>query len=469
MSKFDLRDISERLTNSSDTEAVVFEFLGYLQSLHSDWRASLAFYEVSRDALENVYERQGSKLVRREVKVAVDQLPARLVRKFFHPSAFFNQGNRRSMLSQLLRTAPVYEPSQVEAAALRPLVPVANWQSCACVSLLDRDDVLAMLVIASEKRNAIPAKSVDEMLPVKSIAALALAQHLHRSGWSPEQQGGSDDARAAAHDFQEKIRELTHQSAELEEDNKAKTHKLETLGLEIEQLDKHSSQYKHELESVKGTIHALEEQTSSATQHLNEAYTQLTAAQQMAGALDRTVGFMRDVCRMVSEPHQADEFAQSMVGWLGEQFGVERCSVMSLDPTGETLSVAAQFGMDPEVASRVKVRVGQGIAGWVANNRKPLFVRVPEDVQSMERNVQETYNSDSFICVPMLCNGQLRGVISFSNKREGEVFEPIDLDRATMAAAVLAVVMSRGASPETGANSTETEIDNAEGMERAVA
>jgi transcriptional regulator with GAF, ATPase, and Fis domain len=445
VSKFDLRDISERLTNSSDTEAVVFEFLGYLQSLHSDWRASLAFYEVSRDALENVYERQGGRLVRRDVTVSVDQLPARLVRKFFHPSAFFNQGNRRSMLSQLLRTSPVYEPSQVEAAALRQLVPVASWQSCVCVSLLDREDVLAMLVIASEKRNALPSKSVDEILPVKSIAALALAQQLHRAGWSPEKQNGAGDARAAAAEFQEKIRELTDQAVELEQDNKHKSQKLEKLALEIETLDKNSSEYKGELERVKGTIMALEEQSSVATQHLNEAYTQLTAAQQMAGDLARTVEFMRDVCRMVSEPHEHEEFAQVMMNWLCEQVGVERCSMMTLDPTGDTLHITAQCGMDPEVVGRVKVRVGQGIAGWVANNRRPLFVRVPEESQSMQRNVQETYNSDSFICVPLLHDGDLFGVLNLSNKREGEAFEAIDLDRATMAAAVLAVVWARGA------------------------
>lgn len=59
MSKFDLRDISERLARSRDTETVVHEFLGYLQAMRGDWRASLAFYEVSRDALVKVYERHG--------------------------------------------------------------------------------------------------------------------------------------------------------------------------------------------------------------------------------------------------------------------------------------------------------------------------------------------------------------------------------------------------------------------------
>lgn len=467
MSKFDLRDISERLTNSSDTEAVVFEFLGYLQALHSDWRASLAFYEVSRDALENVYERQGSRLVKRELTLPVDQLPARLVRKFFHPSAFFNQSHRRSILSQWLRSSPVYEPAQVEAPALRPFVAVANWQSCVCVSLLDREDVLGMLVIASEKRNAVPSKFVDEILPVKSIAALALAQHLHRANWNPNGPHPTGDARTAAAEFQDKIRELSHQARELEEDNRAKSDRLESLGREVELLDKNSVEYKNELERVKGTIGALEEQSAVATQHLNEAFTQLTAAQQMAGELDRTVVFMRDVCRMLSERHDPLDFANTMVTWLCEQFGVERCSLMKVDESGETLSVASQSGMDPGVAERVKVRVGQGIAGWVANNRKPLFIRQAEEVPAMPRTLKETYNSDSFICVPLLYDDQLCGVLSLSNKQEGEPFEAIDLDRATMAASVLAVVISPLVPQEAGR--FEDGAVAADGMESAVA
>src|SRR5438874_12504445 len=106
MSKFDLRDISDRLAKSRDTEAVVFEFLGYLQAVRSDWRASLAFYEVSSDSLVNTYERQWNRLVRRDVQLPVSQLPARLVRKFFHPSAFFNHSDRRTLLSNLFTASP---------------------------------------------------------------------------------------------------------------------------------------------------------------------------------------------------------------------------------------------------------------------------------------------------------------------------------------------------------------------------
>ena len=80
MSKFDLRDVSKRLSESRDTEAVVFEFLGYLQALKPDWRATLAFYEVSRDALVRLYERDKDQLKTRDLKVSVDQLPPRMNR-----------------------------------------------------------------------------------------------------------------------------------------------------------------------------------------------------------------------------------------------------------------------------------------------------------------------------------------------------------------------------------------------------
>jgi transcriptional regulator with GAF, ATPase, and Fis domain len=307
---------------------------------------------------------------------------------------------------------------------------------------MDREDLLAMLVIASEKKNSVVDKTVDQILPLKCIAAMALAQHLHRAGRHTEAPTGVADIKAATAEFQERIRRLNAEARDLEEDNRAKAEKLDVLSREIEQLDKSSSAYKQELDRVKGGILALEEQSSIATQHLNEAFTQLNAAQRLAFELERTVTFMRNVCQMLAQEHDPKEFSRTTVSWLSQQFGVERCSLMTLDPGGDTLQIAAQCGIDPEVASRIKVRLGQGIAGWVARNRKPLFVRVQEEVPDVTRTLKETYNSDSFICLPLIFNNRLYGVMSLSNKREGEPFEAIDLDRATMAGAVLAILLA---------------------------
>ena len=440
MSKFDLRDISERLTRSRDTEAVVFEFLGYLQAMRPDWRAALAFYEVSRDVLVGVYQREGTRLKRRDISLAVDQLPPRLVRKFFHPSAFFNRADRRSLLSHLFQSSPHYEPDPLEAPALRLLTPVAGWRSCVCLPLADQEDVLALLVIASEKKSAFGSKAIGDIIPVKSLAALALAQHLYRHA-RPNGVTSERTMHAAAADFQERIRQLNVQSDELREDNQIKARKLEALTQQIEQLDKNSSEYRHELDRVKGTLFALEEQSAAATQHLSEAYSQLTEAQTRLLATQRTVEFMKEVFQVLSQEHDEKDFTRTMVSWFCEQFGIERCSLMLLDRAGETLDIAAQRGIDPAVAGKVKVRIGQGIAGWVAHNRKPLFVRVRDDAE-VQPTGQDAYNSDSFISVPLVHNNRLTGVLNLSNRADREVFDEMDFDRAVLAGSLLAMVLS---------------------------
>ena len=438
MSKFDLRDISDRLTGSRDTEALVYEFLGYLQAVHSDWRVSLVFYEVSRDALVSVYHRRGQRLVRRDIDLPVDCLPARLVRKFFHPSAFFNHTDRRTLLTQLFGASPAYEPDPLEAPALAPLTATDYWQSCLCLPMADVEDILALLVIVSEKRHAFGGKVVADLIPIRSMAALALAQHLYRAART---RATDESVPAAAAEFQDRIQRLSAQSEALEAENRTKGQQIEALAQEIEQLDKSSTQYKHELERVKQTLFALEEQSAAATEHLSDAYSELTSTQAKAVELQRTVGFMREVFQLLGQEHDPSGLPGTLVQWFCEHFHVERCSLMLLDAPRVTLTIAAQRGIDPAVAGKVKVRLGQGIAGWVAHNRKPLFVRVREEVEGPRHTDQDAYNSDSFVCVPLTYNNRVCGVLNLSNKRDGEPFDEFDLDRAMMAGSIIAMTL----------------------------
>lgn len=438
MSRFDLRDISQRLTASKDIEAVVFEFLGFLQAVRSDWRASLAFYEVSRDALVQVYTRKGPQLARRDVQIAVDRLPTRLVRKFFHPSSFFDAPDRRSLLSHLFQNAPSYEPEPGEAAALAPIAPTAAWQSCVCLPLADREDLLAVLVITSDKRGAFPGRIVGEIIPLKSMASLALAQHLHQAALRQGRAHGVDEARLAAADFQEKLQKLASERAALSAENRAKAEQLLSLTRELEQLDQNSSAYQVELERVKEQLAALEDQSTQATQHLSEAYTQLSESQVRAEQLDRTIGFLKDVYQVLSQDHAPEQFARTLVAWFSEQFGVERCSLMVPEDDQQTLRLHSHRGIDPGLAPNIRVRIGQGIAGWVAHNRKPLFVRIKRDATEVAHTHQDAYNSDSFISVPLVHGGRLVGVLNLSNKLGGEPFDEVDLDRAVIAGAVIA-------------------------------
>ena len=440
MSKFDLRDISQRLASSQDTEAVVFEFLGYLQAVRSDWRACLSFYEVSRDALVNAYTRRGDLLVRKDVTLPVDQLPPRLVRKFFHPSAFFNAPNRRSLLSNLFHSSPCYEPDPLETPTLQSLMPMSGCPSCVCLPLADHEDLLALLILVSERKGAFGGRAMEEIGPLKNMAALALAQHLYRTA---RQTGATDEraARSAAAEFQDQIRRLNTETETLAGQNRVKADQIESLSRELELLDRDSNEYREEMERVKAQLFALEEQSSAAGEHLREAQVQVSVAVNRVSDLQKTVGFMKEVFQVLGQEYDSDSFARTMVTWFCEHFGVERCSLMLYDENRQTLQIGAYRGIDAGVAGNVRVRLGQGISGWVAHHRKPLLIRVRSEEDPVRHTGQDAYNSDSFISVPLVYNNRLTGVLNLSNKSGGLPFHEVDLDRALLSGSVLAMIL----------------------------
>jgi signal transduction protein with GAF and PtsI domain len=156
--------------------------------------------------------------------------------------------------------------------------------------------------------------------------------------------------------------------------------------------------------------------------------------------LQRTVRFLQDVFQVMSQEHDVQDLAHTMVLWFSENFGVERCSLMLLDDP-DTLRIAAQRGIDPAVADRVRMRVGQGISGWVAHHRKPLFVQVKADAREVSHTGQDVYNSDSFITVPLIQGDHVVGVLNLSNKAAGLPFDQLDLDRAMLTGSLLAMTL----------------------------
>ncbi len=434
MSRFDLRDVSERLTKSRSVESVISEFLRSLHAMRTDWHATLAFYEVSQDALVDVYELDQNRLMRRNIVVPVERLPHALVRKVFHSTAPILQNGRETMVSS--GGATHYNPTREEAPELLALTVLTEWESCVCLPLAYQDDLIAMLVIVSAKKNAFAGRALAEVIPLKSIATVALAQNLYRSARKPAA------IEAAPEPPAEVGREMDHlrqQSAELDRENRDRSAEIEALLGRIETLDRSSTSYKGELERVKVAVNAMEESSENAVEVLTETYQQLQSTQWTMEELERTLGAIKNVFQLLAEEVSQDYLPEVIVEWFCAHHEVARCSLLVPDEAGATLQVASHRGIDPAVAGRVRVRLGQGVAGWVAAHRKPLYVRVSGDAQSISRSPDGTYNSDSFVVVPMVHNGRLYGVLNLSNRLDGQGFTQADLDRAMLVASAFAV------------------------------
>ncbi len=442
MTRLPLRDIAERLAFAPDVEGCVDVLLAYLRPPQADWYPTLALYDTSREVFHRVWQRERGRLDRRDIVLPVDHLPARFVRKFIRPSAFFNGSDRRSLLAKLFQNSPTYEPDRFEGPQVQPLTAPVIWHSCLCLPLNDHDRLLGMIVIVSPKARAFTRAVTEELSAVRGMASLALARRLGDAGApAQEQRGATDAARRAALLMQGRVQELQRQAEDLEQENLAKAATLESLMREVEQLREDADARHNERLATAHITRALEEQATAAAQHLNEAYDQLTRTQALNEELQDTVQLVQRAFDALSGTDDATDLTRSLVAWCCEHFDVGRCSVMRLDESQGDLRIYAHLGMDPATAGQVRVPLGHGVAGWVARHRRPVYMRERMDRTPVAPTGVDHYNSDSFISMPLVHRNRLVGVLNLSNKRDGQVFTERDLERAQLAGSVLALAI----------------------------
>ncbi|MFI5279214.1 MAG: GAF domain-containing protein [Gemmatimonadales bacterium] len=449
MAKIHLRDVCDHLSAAGDVEGVIDALLAYLRAYQGDWHPTLALVDGQHDAITAIWSRERGRLDRRDVVLPVDHLPARLVRKFFRPSAFFNASERRSLLTKVFRATPVYEPDRFEAAQVQPLVAPVPWHSCIVLPLADQDDLMALLLLVSSRRGAFPAAAVEEVLAMRTMAAVALARRMHADGrQTPEARIAEEQSRRTQGAYQERVRQLEAEAGALAQDNRLKAERMELLAREVDRIQNTAHQERTELEGLRQQLRALDEQASTAARHLNDAYTQLATAQQRLNDQQETMDFLREVFDATQLEHDDSLMSRALVQRFCEAFAVDRCSLMRV--SDRHLHIAAHRGMDPNMAGQVRLPLGQGVAGWVANHRKPVLMRKTGDASPVRPTGVDHYNSGSFVSVPLVHKNRLLGVLNLSNKRDGKAFNETDLDRAIMASAVLSMAMGERAAAQGG-------------------
>jgi signal transduction protein with GAF and PtsI domain len=94
----------------------------------------------------------------------------------------------------------------------------------------------------------------------------------------------------------------------------------------------------------------------------------------------------------------------------------DSCFIYVLE--GEELVLRASKNPHPEAVDRLKLRVGQGITGWVAKHKEPVLI--PRDASSDPRfklfNELPEDRFEAFLSVPLVSRGRLVGVINVQNR-----------------------------------------------------
>jgi len=136
------------------------------------------------------------------------------------------------------------------------------------------------------------------------------------------------------------------------------------------------------------------------------------------------------------ESGQADLF-QLIIDRAVELLGASSGSVIRVDHSSGLLYIEAERGLGGEVKSALKLRIGEGITGWVAKEGVPLLI---SDVRVDPRYVEAHPLVGCEMAVPIKWGSEIMGVINLDHN-EIDGFQEEDLDMLTAFGHVAGVVL----------------------------
>jgi sigma-B regulation protein RsbU (phosphoserine phosphatase) len=106
----------------------------------------------------------------------------------------------------------------------------------------------------------------------------------------------------------------------------------------------------------------------------------------------------------------ADEFLTALLSRVKESLGADTAAVLLLDRSGRHLIATAASGLEEEVRQGVRLPVGQGFAGRIAAEARPIILDHVDHSNVLNPILLEK-GIRSLIGVPLLVNGAVIGVL----------------------------------------------------------
>ena len=154
------------------------------------------------------------------------------------------------------------------------------------------------------------------------------------------------------------------------------------------------------------------------------------------------MAFLNDVARTLSATLELDKVLTRIMEEVDELLQVEAGSLLLTDPANGDLVFQIALGDKAQEVKPFRIPKGQGIAGEVALNGKPLLIaNVDKDERHFkEVDLKSNFITRSILCVPLILYDQVIGVLQVLNKKTGN-FNQHDLEVLSSIASYAAIAI----------------------------
>ncbi len=129
---------------------------------------------------------------------------------------------------------------------------------------------------------------------------------------------------------------------------------------------------------------------------------------------------LQEVAGTISSSFGLDEVLGRIVDIASNLTGADSCLIYLYEPTKGELVLRASKNPHPKILGKIKLKLGEGITGWVAKEKKPaiLSLNASKDPRfKVFQNLPED-KFKAFLSVPIIAKNEVIGVINIQHKKE---------------------------------------------------
>ena len=157
----------------------------------------------------------------------------------------------------------------------------------------------------------------------------------------------------------------------------------------------------------------------------------------------RELGFLVRLAQAAASTQKPDELLALIIREATSAMGTDVCSLYLLVPPGRELLLTATNGLNENMVGKVRMRVGDGITGWVAETRQAVVA--PDVSRDPHWKWVPGLDEDRFhsmLSVPIESGPRLVGVLN-AQAQERRDFNAADIDFLRAIAAQVAGILER--------------------------
>jgi len=158
-----------------------------------------------------------------------------------------------------------------------------------------------------------------------------------------------------------------------------------------------------------------------AEARLMEAEGRLADARATTRAQARRLSVLSDIAQAANSVLEPRKVMEIVMSRAQELIRTEAWSLLLLDEKEHILTFEMVMGNRIDQMRNYRVKIGQGVPGWVVQYRKPLIIN---DVRADRRfdarlDMLTGFRTKSILCAPLLSRGRIIGAVELINKRKG--------------------------------------------------